>query len=122
MSAKSPVKYFFFDFDNPFFFGYKRLVSVKTYLYRCLNSTATSEGRLVNGTISFLILFSIAVIPLHFFISEPEYQWLESGLLLFASHMGKSKGNSFYFLMGRSRRFSGFYAFLPQKTWHPRFI
>ncbi len=59
------------------------MVNTKSFLYRCLHNPTTSEGRLVNGLFSFLILFSLAVIPLHLFAKMPSHQWIEANLLLF---------------------------------------
>lgn len=56
---------------------------LKNILNSCLHNPTTSEGRLVNGLLSFLILFSIAVIPLHLFAQFPSHEWIEAPLLLF---------------------------------------
>ncbi len=42
-------------------------------------------GHVINGGISFLVMFSVAVIPLHlpFFIGDPEFYWLEEILFFF---------------------------------------
>jgi hypothetical protein len=56
---------------------------IKKVLERCLHDPTTAEGRIINGLLSFLILFSIAVIPLHLFAKIPDYQWIETNLFLF---------------------------------------
>ena len=52
-------------------------------LHRCLHDPATGEGRVINGVLSFLILFSIAVIPLHLFAKIPSHTWIIGPLFLF---------------------------------------
>lgn len=56
---------------------------IKKSLQNCLHNPATLGGRITNGLLSFLILFSIAIIPLHLFAKVPSYQWIETNLFLF---------------------------------------
>lgn len=56
---------------------------IQEILHRCLHDPTTSEGRIVNGLLSFLILFSIAVIPLHLFSQIPSHHWIVNPLFLF---------------------------------------
>lgn len=58
----------------------KRLQEI---LHRCLHDPTTGEGRVINGILSFLILFSIAVIPLHLFSKIPGHTWIVKPLFLF---------------------------------------
>ena len=60
-----------------------RVKKIQQVLNQCLHNPTTSEGRIVNGLLSFLILFSIAVIPLHLFLNIPGYKWIAEPLFLF---------------------------------------
>lgn len=56
---------------------------IKDYLHLCLHDTASTEAQVINGFLSFLILFSIAAIPLHFFVGNSQYEWIAHNLFLF---------------------------------------
>ncbi len=52
----------------------------KTFINHCLHKPETRVAKFVNGSLVFLIIFSIAVIPLHFL---PEMSWAKSYLITF---------------------------------------
>lgn len=56
--------------------------NIRTKLHHCFHNAATKEARIINGLFSFLILFSIAVIPLHFIAKLPDYAWISDTLFL----------------------------------------
>lgn len=56
---------------------------IKKFLYTCFYSPTDTKAKITNGIIGFLILISIAVIPLHFIARINEINWIEPYLFLF---------------------------------------
>jgi hypothetical protein len=46
------------------------LKKAKNFTNECLHNPSTQQARLINGFLVFLIIFSVAVIPLHFLLPE----------------------------------------------------
>ncbi len=59
------------------------LEKVRKYLYECFHNPADKKAQFINGAITFLILISIAVIPLHLISHWNGLEWMDSTLVLF---------------------------------------
>lgn len=46
------------------------LDKIKDFINKCLHNPCTRQARFINGFLVFLIIFSVAVIPLHFLLPE----------------------------------------------------
>ena len=53
---------------------------IRGFFHECLHDPINIKSRLINGALSFLVVFSIAVIPLHFL---PDIEWFHPTLFLF---------------------------------------
>ncbi len=57
--------------------------TIKKSLYTCFHNPASHQARIVNGAITFLIIISIAVIPLHFIARLNGMEWMDNSLVFF---------------------------------------
>lgn len=59
------------------------LERIKKELHECFHNPVDPRAKYINGTVTFLIIISIAVIPLHFIARINGMEWIESSLFLF---------------------------------------
>lgn len=59
------------------------LERIKKELHECLHNPLDHRAKYINGAVTFFIIISIAVIPLHFIARINGMEWIESSLFLF---------------------------------------